>query len=223
MDPYYIFSFLFGISSKLFDDIIDNPKFRAIFGNNAHFMEEVFKAGMYSFNTLIIQHNPIFGLFFILLSITMIFGDNYIYNENGTEHKAFDNQGWWGYFIITTIITLLSFIFFESSQIHYPFFILFTLIVLLFGFIIEPFLIPENNSSFKTKFRAFVVLLIPFFLYNKDLIQKYIPMDFTFYFYFITFVFSYFLLSVIINTLYPYNQPVISNKPNIKPTHTLSL
>lgn len=212
IDTYYIYSILFGIFSKLFDDIIDNPIFRSIFGTNAEIAEEFFKAGMYSFSTSIIIHNPLFGLLFVLISASIIIGDKYFYKDIGVDHKAIDNNTWCSYIIFTILLTIITFILETHPDVNYLFFFITTTVICIGCIILEPYIMPENNSKRKMKFRLYGTFFLMFLIWNKELIQKYMPMNMDYYFYFLFFIIGYFSFSLIINHLYPYNPVPIHNK-----------
>ena len=202
MDTY---SILFGVFSKLVDDMLDNPVFRTAFGKNGDTAIEFFKAAMYSFSAGLIIHNPIFGLFFVLVSTAAIIQDIYFNKIIDPKDKALNDKTWHAYIAITGFLTALSFLFNPPTDVHYPFFFITTILICIGCIILEPFLIPENNSTRKMKFRLYGSFFVYFLIYNRHLIQSYMPMNMDYYFHFLHFIIGYFITSLIINYFYPYN------------------
>lgn len=202
MNIYFIIAILFGIFLKLFDDIIDNPLFRAAFGSYDKIIEEFLKTGIMSLNTVLIMKEPLFGFSFVLCSIAMIISDMLFYKEEKYEHKGMDHDFWWSYALITLLVTGISFFVAENLNINVPVFTI--LIFLIFGiFLIEPYLMPENHSKNKIYIRSIIVILYSIFLYFSDEISVLLSTNIDYIIYLIGGTTSYFILSIIINTLYP--------------------
>ncbi len=202
MNIYFIIAVLFGIFLKLFDDIIDNPLFRAAFGTYDKIIEEFLKAGIMSLNTVLIMKEPLFGLSFVLCSIAMILGDVFFYKEEEYEHKGMDHDFWWSYTLITFFLTGFSFFVVENFEINiYLFILLFFFIFSIF--LIEPYIIPENNSKNKTYSRIFFIIINSLFLYFNNNISNLFSTNINYLIYLVQATTSYFILSIIINTLYP--------------------
>jgi hypothetical protein len=198
MDIYSIFALLFGIIVKLFDDIIDNPVFRSIFGSFDKLTEEILKSLIITLTVILIMKEPLIGLIFVIFIIAVIISDVFFYKKEMYEHKGMDHDFWWAYSLVIILLTVFVFLIKNDINLNIPIFIVVCLFIFAL-YIAEPYLIPENNSKRKIYSRIILTILFASFIYFRDELNTIISINEDIV-YLILLALGYTSTSVIINT-----------------------